>query len=134
MVIRGLSPSSLPPAPGHHQVVIAAGQHLIVVNGQVGRAADGTLVGPGDHIAQAAQAFTNLRHALQAAGATGLDVVQYRMAVVGYEDWMVGPIIDTGKQVFGDQWMVAPSILLGVSSLGRSDLLFEVECMAVLDG
>jgi enamine deaminase RidA (YjgF/YER057c/UK114 family) len=134
MSLQHINPPTLATSPGGHaQVIVATGSRLVVINGQVARDKDGNLVGGSDHVAQARQAFTNLRHALEAAGATGSDVVQYRLIIVNYSQDFIRAILDTAKEVFGDHPLVAPSVMVGATALGRPDLLVEVEAMAILD-
>lgn len=133
MAIQRINPPTLSTSPGFPQAIVAAGSRFVFINGQVARDKDGNLVGGSDHVAQARQAFTNLKHALEAAGATGSDVVQYRLTIVNYSQNFIGPILDAAKEVFGEHPLDAPSIMVGAVSLGRPDLLVEVEAIAVLD-
>ena len=106
---------------------------MVFVNGQVAKDADGSLVGAGDHAAQARQAFGNLKCALVAVGATGRDVVQYRLSVVDFSPVLLESILVAGRNVFSDNPIEAPSILAGVTALGRPAYLIEIEAIAVLD-
>jgi enamine deaminase RidA (YjgF/YER057c/UK114 family) len=133
MALQRIDPPTLAPAPGHTHVIVATGSRLVIVNGQVARDKDGKTVGGSDHVAQARQAFINLKYALEAAGATGSDVVQYRLTIVNYSQDFIGAILATSKEIFADHPIIAPSIMVGAVALGRPDLLVEVEAMAMLD-
>ncbi len=133
MSIERIDAPGLYSSPGFPAVSLARGSRLLFVNGQVSRDHEGNLVGGSDAVAQAEQAFRNLRLALEGAGATGGDVVQYRVTVVNCTSELVTPIMMASQTVFFDQPIIAPSILVGAVMLGRPDYLVEVEAIAVLD-
>jgi enamine deaminase RidA (YjgF/YER057c/UK114 family) len=90
--------------------------------------ADGRVVSPGDHEAQARAAVANLVTALESAGATAADLVKTTVYVVGRE-----------REDLVRVWRVVeaalaparpPSTLLGVSFLGYPDQLVEIEGVA----
>jgi enamine deaminase RidA (YjgF/YER057c/UK114 family) len=85
MIEHFLAPEGLPPANGYSHAV-AAGGRLIVVSGQLPLDQDGTLVGPSDPLAQAAQVFANLGCALGASGATPADVIRFGFFLVDLGD------------------------------------------------
>ena len=62
---------------------------MVYVSGEVALDSTGALVGPGDLVAQARQAFANLAFVLDMAGVSPTDVVQLKVYVVGYKpaDW-----------------------------------------------
>jgi len=133
MTIQRIDPPGLNHSPGFPQTVVARGSRFVFINGQVGKTESGELVGAGDPVAQAEQAFRNLKIALAAAGATGRDVAQWRLTVVGYSNALVRPILQAAERVFGDERMEAASIFVGATALGRPEYLVEVEAIAVLD-
>jgi enamine deaminase RidA (YjgF/YER057c/UK114 family) len=57
MSLELIKPDGLPTPAAYTQVIVATGQRLIFVAGQVAVDAEGTLVGTGDLAAQARQAF-----------------------------------------------------------------------------
>jgi enamine deaminase RidA (YjgF/YER057c/UK114 family) len=54
----------------YSHVVVASGEKLVFVSGQLARDKDGNIVGPRDMRAQIRQVGENLKNALEAAGAT----------------------------------------------------------------
>ncbi|HET7037255.1 MAG TPA: RidA family protein [Thermomicrobiaceae bacterium] len=104
---------------------ITAGD-LIFVAGQVGVDAQGQVVSS-EFAAQAEQALTNVRVALEAAGATPADVtaVTYYLTDMGNLP-RLGPI---RQRVLPG--LEATSTALQISALARPELLIEVTVMAV---
>jgi enamine deaminase RidA (YjgF/YER057c/UK114 family) len=112
-------------------VVVATGRKMVFVSGQVALDADGNLVGEGNVIAQARQAFRNVATALGAAGASVADVVKITWYVVDYSEDLFPALMDARTEVFGGH---APAgTLVGVEALGSPAYLTEVEAIAVLD-
>jgi enamine deaminase RidA (YjgF/YER057c/UK114 family) len=87
------------------------------------------IVGVGDVEAQASQAMSNLSEALAAAGASLDDVLKTTVYVVSVHHDDLVAAWDIVRAAFGDH--DAPSTLLGVTALGYSDQLVEVEAIAV---
>lgn len=131
MTVERLNPPGLRQEPRHTHVVVATGRKMVFVSGQVAFDANGNLVGEGDVIAQARQAFRNLATALAAAGASVADVTKITWYVVDYSDALFPALMDARSEVFGEH---APAgTLVGVHALGSSAFLTEVEAIAVLD-
>ena len=80
------NPDSVHPPLGaySHQVELTPGSRLLVLAGQVGKTADGTV--PEDPIDQAKVALENVKHNLEAAGLAVEDVVKLTWYVVGALD------------------------------------------------
>ncbi|HEX6351272.1 MAG TPA: RidA family protein, partial [Candidatus Dormibacteraeota bacterium] len=78
------APPGLAPGPGYSHVVTGSGR-LVYVSGQVALDEQGNLVGGADIAAQTEQVFSNLRRALEAAGASFDQVVKlnYYLADIG---------------------------------------------------
>jgi enamine deaminase RidA (YjgF/YER057c/UK114 family) len=126
-----MNPAGLRQEERHTHVVVATGRKTVFVSGQVALDTDGNLVGEGDVIAQARQAFRNVATALDAAGATVADVAKITWYVVNYSDALFPALMDARSEVFGDH---APAgTLVGVQALGSPAYLTEVEAIAVLD-
>ncbi|MEV4014120.1 RidA family protein [Nonomuraea angiospora] len=126
-------PALCPPVQNlYSQVVIAPAGRTAYIAGQVALDASGELVGPGDHAAQARQAFHNVKLALEGVGATPSDLVRHNIYVVGHRPELVPVIFGAAREAYGDPWPLAASTLLGVEALGLPGWLIEVEATALL--
>lgn len=126
-----INPPALPVPKGYTQVVATMATRTIYVAGQVAVDAIGNVVAPGDVVGQARRAFTNVKSAVEAAGATVEDIVKVTWYVVGYRPELLPHLAAARADVFGDH---APaSTLIGVAALASPDYLVEVEAVAVLD-
>lgn len=90
----------------------------------------GAIVAVGDVVGQAEQVMTNLRTALQAAGADLHDVVKTTIYVASQRRDDLLAAWAVVRRHFGDH--DAPGTLLGVAVLGYPDQLVEVEAVAAL--
>ncbi|MDX3851760.1 RidA family protein [Streptomyces sp. AK02-01A] len=134
MPVQRVNPPTLaPPIQDlYAHVAIGTGTRFVAIAGQVATAADGTLVGPGDHALQAEQAFRNLALALEAAGAGPDDLIKNTIYVVRHRPELVGPVFAAAQRVFEGRWPRSASTFIGVQSLGSADWLIEVDGYAVL--
>jgi enamine deaminase RidA (YjgF/YER057c/UK114 family) len=89
----------------------------------------GNVVGPGDVRAQASLAVANLATALAASGATLADVLKTTVFVASAEHADLLAAWQVIDEAFGDY--DPPSTLLGVTVLGYSGQLVEIEAVAV---
>ncbi len=103
--------------------------NTLYIAGQVARDISGELVGKGDFLAQACQAYTNLRNILQEAGGDLKDIV--KMTTILTNSGNVEPLRAVRNEFFGD--IRPPNTLLIIQSLASLDYLIEVEAIAVLD-
>jgi enamine deaminase RidA (YjgF/YER057c/UK114 family) len=129
MIERTNAPGLSPP-PGYSHVVAASGSRLVTTAGAVPVDAEGNLVGPGDHLAQARKTLENLSLALEAAGATARDVVKITVYVVAEDR---AELVTVWRAVQETGMAGAASTLLGVSLLGYEGQLVEIEAIAVLE-
>jgi enamine deaminase RidA (YjgF/YER057c/UK114 family) len=101
---------------------------FVFVSGTTATAADGSIVGKGDLYAQTRQTLTNLRTALERAGATLEDVVRTRVYVIDISQFE--EVARAHGEVFGE---IRPaSSLVQVSALVDPDMLVEIEADAIL--
>ena len=89
----------------------------------------GVVTDPGDHAAQAARAMANLVVALAAAGASLADVLKTTVYVASSEQSDLVAVWNVVRAAFLPH--DPPSTLLGVSVLGYSGQLVEIEAVAV---
>jgi enamine deaminase RidA (YjgF/YER057c/UK114 family) len=127
------SPPTLPPPTGYSHVAKVNKGTLVYIAGQVSSDASGKLVGEGDLAAQTEQVFTNLKLALEAAGASLNDVVKmntYLVADVGQDDL---PKMRAVRDRYMNKEKPPASTLVVVSRLARPGWLIEVEVVAAID-
>jgi enamine deaminase RidA (YjgF/YER057c/UK114 family) len=91
--------------------------------------ADGNVTAPGDYVRQAEHAMANLVAALSAADATLGDVLKTTVYVASADQADLYAVWQVVAAAFGEH--DAPSTLLGVSVLGYSDQLVEIEAVAL---
>lgn len=111
-------------------IVVEPGARLVEVAGSTGDDDSGNMVSP-DMRAQVERTFANVARSLQAAGATGRDVIRVRMYVVGLDADKHWPIINEQmRNHFGARGPTAT--LVGIQSLAAPDILFEMDATAAL--
>ncbi|MCY9589991.1 RidA family protein [Paenibacillus chitinolyticus] len=110
-------------------VVVTTASKLAFISGQVAVDETGKLMGSGDYRTQAIQAFTNLKYALDAAGADPLQMAKMNIFVVNHRPELVSVIFDAGLQVFGSNWPKTASTYIGVQSLADPAWLIEVDAI-----
>ncbi len=125
-----INPYELAPLPGPAHVIVAEGGRTIYVSGQTGVDTEGKVVGA-DHRSQSVQALKNLEIALAAAGASISDVVRMGIYIADYSDAALGALVEAAIEVTGTI-PSATSTLVGVASLWQSDLLVEIDAVAVV--
>ncbi|TQO20224.1 enamine deaminase RidA (YjgF/YER057c/UK114 family) [Rhodoglobus vestalii] len=107
-----------------------AGARLIFLAGACPLNLDGSTAGAGDYAAQATKAMENLLIALHAAGAELDDVVSTRVLVASSRQSDLIEAWTVIRGAFGDH--DAPSTLMGVTVLGYTDQLVEIEAVAAV--
>ena len=120
----------LAPPPGYAHVAVSSGTRLVVTAGAVPLDAAGELVGAGDVRAQARQTLANLLRQLEAAGATGEDVLKTTVYVASTDR---ADLVAVWEEVQQSPLAAAASTLLGVALLGYAGQLVEIEAVAGLE-
>lgn len=116
-------------APPGYAHAVRAGS-LVHTAGAVPLDDHGNLVGEGDVVAQTRRVLTNLETQLAAAGASPADVVKTVIYVAGEQR---EDLHAAWEAVRASAFAGAASTLLGVSFLGYTGQLVEIEAVAVLD-
>lgn len=132
MEIEHINPKGRKVYKEYTQVVAASGSKTLYVAGQGAYDAEGQLVGPGDHEAQARQACRNLVEALAAAGAEPEQIVFSTMYVVGLNDDTFAAFMrGMGDALDGKSLPPNASTLVGIEKLAYSEMLVEINAIAV---
>jgi enamine deaminase RidA (YjgF/YER057c/UK114 family) len=123
------NPRGIHPPPGYSHTVVATGDRLAFVAGQVALDADFQLVGGDDLAAQTRAAMQNLRLCLDELGASWDDVVKATVYTTRPHDYE-----EIGAAIAEGMGSAAPpaQVLLGVTSLALPDLLVEIELVVSL--
>lgn len=113
---------------GYDYAAVARGP-LLFTAGACPLDARGRVVAPGDHVAQATTALTNLDLVLRRHGATFEDLVRTTVYVVGDRDALRAVWAEVAATLAPAR---PPSTLLGVALLGYPDQLVEIDAIATV--
>lgn len=113
-------------------VVTPPNARLAFIAGQVAIDRHGNVIGEGSHAEQAVQCFKNIRDALAAIDAKPDQITQMTIIVVNYQDALLEVINKAGSEVFGDEWPVTATTLIGAAALGNSVFMLEVNAVVAL--
>jgi 2-iminobutanoate/2-iminopropanoate deaminase len=125
----GLSQRVLKGHTLYSHVVVASGQSLVFIAGQLSRDKEGRIVGAGDMGAQIRQVSENLRIALAAAGVGLKDLVKTTTYVTDIDEFFKHPEIR--HEIFGQS--LPTSTTVEVRRLSHPDFMVEIEAMAVIN-
>jgi 2-iminobutanoate/2-iminopropanoate deaminase len=112
-----------------HVVTVEGGGRIVYVSGQVARDEAGNTVGKGDMRAQIEQVGRNLQACLEAAGASLADIVKTVTYVTDIDEFLKHT--DMRMRFLGPA--MGASTTVEVSRLAGSDLMVEIEAIAVVD-
>lgn len=121
------SPKVWEPPPKTWSQALKAG-NLLFIAGQVGLDAKQKLVGRGDALAQARQAFRNIKALVEAAGGTMEDIVRLTLYVTDMRDRP--KVLQAREEFFSGDFPTATLVM--VSLLAFEGLLVEIDAIAVL--
>lgn len=128
--IQRLRPAGLVSSPAFsHVAIVPPGATTIYVGGQNAVAADGTLVGADDVAAQSRRALANARTALEAAGATIDDVVQWTVLFLDGVDLAAAYGAIAGELASDEPPLVTTARVAG---LGVPGALVEISAVATV--
>ncbi|MFD4421911.1 RidA family protein [Agromyces sp. NPDC058484] len=103
---------------------------LIFLAGACPLSDDGSTAAVGDYAGQAAACIETMTRALAAAGATIEDVISTRVLVASSDRADLGAAWHVVRDAFGEHDV--PSTLMGVTVLGYTDQLVEIEAIAAV--
>jgi enamine deaminase RidA (YjgF/YER057c/UK114 family) len=132
-VIDRLNPATVHEPAGYSHVTISAAGRLAHLAGQCPLDLSGAVVGgPGDFAAQTGQVITNCLAVLDAAGAAPADVVRSVIYVVSPDSDVLSAVWWQLKASPLAEAFTTASTLLGVTALGYSGQLVEIDLTAAL--
>ena len=130
-----INPAALAPPPENkhaHIVVAPAGARLAFIAGQVAFDRAFNLICHGDVGALAKKCFANVRDCLTELDARPDQIAEMTIIVVRYEPAMLDAINAAGADVFGADWPVSATTLIGAQALGGEDFLVEIRAIVAL--
>ncbi len=127
-----INPPTLVKPTGYAHGVSTTGGRLLFLAGQPGLDANGSVVSPGDMVAQSAQAYANLKAVVEAAGGAMTDVVKLTIYVTDKAAYKANlkAIGAAYRQVFGKHYPAMT--LVEVKSLFDDEALIEIDGFAVI--
>lgn len=127
-----INPPDLAPARGFSHGILASGGQTLFLAGQDAGDAEGTIVAPGDIVAQYEQVLRNLRGVVEAAGGTMTDIVKLNLFVTDRAAYRAN-LAAIGKVHHAYFGRYYPTMaLLEVKSLFQDDAMIEAEGIAYL--
>jgi enamine deaminase RidA (YjgF/YER057c/UK114 family) len=131
-VIERTNPPGMHVPPGYHHVTVTDAARTAHLAGQCPLDGSGTLVGPGDLLAQVDQVVANIAAALASVGAGPDDVVRTVIYVVSADRDDLAAVWSRLRVSRIAGAFSSASTLLGVSQLGFPGQLVEVDVTAAL--
>lgn len=121
------------PLGAYSHVTRVRAQELLFIAGMVSTDQSGNIIGKNDIDAQAAQTFDNIRAALESAGASWQNVVQFTTYLVDAK--LIEGFMTYRKREFPRMFAGAPyppNTLLIIDRLVREEFLIEVQTVAAI--
>ena len=131
VAVRFQNAPELTTPPGYSHAVIVEHGKIVFIAGQVGLNKEGQMVGTNDFRAQAAQALTNLKAVLAAAGAKPENIIKLNYYVVGLSRDKLTALRELRDEMI-DKAHPPASTLVGVQALFREEAQVEIEAVAVI--
>ena len=130
--ITRLNPPELGMPPGYSQVVDVSAGRIIFIAGQTALDRDGNVIGKNDFAAQAAQVFSNLAVALEAARCTAANLVKMTVFLTDMDNLAL--YREARNRFFASVTPpAAPAVtLVEVSRLYGPDFMIEIEAIAAV--
>jgi enamine deaminase RidA (YjgF/YER057c/UK114 family) len=129
--IRYLNPATLHAPFGYSHVVEVKKGRTVFISGQIALDSSGNLVGKDDILAQTRQAFENLKLAVESVGGAMKDIVKLNFYLIDIS--RMQEIRSVRYTFFPDKERMPVSTAVEVARLALSELLVEIEAVAVID-
>lgn len=117
---------------GYTHVVVARGAKTIYISGQVPVNEKGEIIGRGDFATQTRQVFEHIKTALAAANATFDDLVKITIYIKDYKPDQHLLVLRNIRNEYISKEIPPASTLVGVQSLFNSDVMIEIEAIAII--
>jgi len=131
-MLQRLNPSALHPPIGQSLIVVSDYKKTAYFTANP-LDADGNLVGGSDFLQQNHQVFKNVGIVLDELGVDHRHIIQMTGYVVDFDPSYHGPLIAEGLAKNPPGYEYPATMLLGVESLARPEMLFEVSLIIGLD-
>lgn len=127
-----INPPTLPRPRGFSHGILVTGGRLLFLAGQTGSDATGSIVAPGDLVAQYEQTLRNLKTVVEAAGGTMQDIAQITIFIRDRDDYLahLKPLGQVHRSFFGDYYPA--TALFEISRFFQDEALIEIEGTAVI--
>ncbi len=127
-----LNPSTLARPSGFSHGIVVTGGRLLFLAGQTASDKEGSIVAPGDLVAQYTQVLRNLQTVVEEAGGTMQDIVKITIFVSDRDEYRANlPALGKAHQAFFGSYYPATA-LLEISRFFQDEALIEIEGLAVL--
>lgn len=131
MITERNDPPGLATIAGAVNLTVATGNRIIHISGQTGVDSDGNLVGA-THLEQSRRALQNLRLAVESTGASLADVAKLNIYIVDYTPAALDALVAAAIEVYGEDFPVTASTLIGVAALFQPGFLIEIDAVVVV--
>jgi len=131
-MLERLNPEALHPPVGQSLIVVSSYRRTAYFTANP-LDAQGNLVGGSDFLKQNEQVFKNIGIALDELGVDHRNIIKMTGYIVNYDASYHGSLIAEGLAKNPPGYEYSATMLLGVESLARPDMLFEVSLVIGLD-
>ncbi len=131
-MLQRLNPDNLHPPVGQSLIVVSSYRRTAYFTANP-LDAEGNLVGGSDFLRQNEQVLKNIQIALDTLGVDHTHIIQMTGYVVNYDPAYHGPLIAEALAGNPPDYEYPATMLMGVESLARPDMLFEVGLIIGLD-
>jgi len=127
-----INPPTLARPSGFSHGIVVTGGRLLFLAGQTASDTEGTIVAPGNLVAQYEQILQNLKTVVEAVGGTMQNIVKITIFVSDRDDYLahLKPLGKIHQAFFGNYYPA--TALLEISRFFQDEAMIEIEGLAVL--